>query len=53
VLASAGPPDAELKASTTPYTMKYQLRRQGFDLGIFSLEELRQRRAAGELTGAE
>lgn len=33
--------------------MKYYLRRQGEDLGLFPLEELRHRRQAGELTGLE
>jgi len=33
--------------------MNYHLRRQGEDLGIFSLEELRRRRQAGELSGLE
>jgi hypothetical protein len=33
--------------------MNYHLRRQGEDLGIFPLEELRRRRQAGELTGLE
>ena len=33
--------------------MNYRLNRQGIELGVFSLEELRQRRQSGELTGAE
>jgi hypothetical protein len=33
--------------------MNYRLRRQGADLGTFSLEELRRRRQAGELAGNE
>ncbi|MGA3283783.1 MAG: DUF4339 domain-containing protein [Verrucomicrobiota bacterium] len=33
--------------------MNYRMRRQGKDLGIFSLEELRRRRESGELTGSE
>src|ERR1700734_3505413 len=33
--------------------MNYHLRRQGEDLGVFPLEELRRRRQAGELTGLE
>jgi hypothetical protein len=33
--------------------MNYRVRRQGADLGAFSLEELRRRRQAGELTGSE
>ena len=33
--------------------MNYHLNHNGQDLGIFPLSELRQRRAAGELTGAE
>ena len=33
--------------------MNYRLRRQGEDLGAFSLEELRRRRDSGELTGSE
>ena len=33
--------------------MTYRMRRQGEDLGIFSLEELRRRRESGELTGSE
>ena len=33
--------------------MNYRMRRQGEDLGIFSLEELRRRRESGELTGGE
>lgn len=31
--------------------MNYQVRRQGQDLGVFSLEELRLRRESGELSG--
>jgi len=33
--------------------MNYRMRRQGEDLGAFSLDELRRRRESGELTGAE
>ncbi|HKW28229.1 MAG TPA: hypothetical protein VJT54_02765 [Verrucomicrobiae bacterium] len=33
--------------------MNYRMRRQGEDLGVYSLDELRRRRQAGELTGAE
>ena len=33
--------------------MNYRVRRQGEDLGFFSLEELRRRRETGELTGNE
>lgn len=33
--------------------MKYRVRRQGENLGLFSLEELRNRRTTGEFTGAE
>src|SRR5579884_288521 len=33
--------------------MNYQLRREGRDLGTFTLEELREKRASGELTGSE
>jgi hypothetical protein len=33
--------------------MDYRMRRQGEDLGVFSLEELRRRRESGELTGGE
>ncbi len=33
--------------------MNYRMRRQGEDLGVFTLEELRQRRESGELTGGE
>lgn len=33
--------------------MNYRLRRQGEDLGVFSLEELRRRRESGELAGKE
>lgn len=33
--------------------MKYHLKREGEDCGVFSLEELRSRRASGELTGSE
>ena len=33
--------------------MNYRVRRQGVDLGSFSLDDLRQRREAGEFTGAE
>ncbi len=33
--------------------MNYRMRRQGEDLGVFSLEELRRRRESGELTGGE
>ncbi|HLX95399.1 MAG TPA: hypothetical protein VKU37_06635, partial [Verrucomicrobiae bacterium] len=33
--------------------MNYRVRRQGEDLGVFSLDELRRRREAGELTGVE
>ncbi len=33
--------------------MNYQMRRQGEDLGVYSLDELRHRRQAGELTGGE
>jgi len=33
--------------------MNYRMRRQGEDLGVFSLEELRRRRELGELTGSE
>jgi len=33
--------------------MTYRMRRQGEDLGVFSLEELRRRRESGELTGSE
>jgi hypothetical protein len=33
--------------------MNYRMRRQGEDLGVFSLEELRRRRDSGELTGGE
>ena len=33
--------------------MNYRLHRQGVDLGVFSLEELRRRRQAGELAGDE
>jgi hypothetical protein len=33
--------------------MNYQVRRQGVDLGIFSLEELRRRREAEEFSGEE
>ena len=33
--------------------MNYRMRRQGEDLGVFTLEELRRRRESGELTGGE
>jgi hypothetical protein len=33
--------------------MNYRVRRLGDDLGVFSFEDLRRRRAAGELTGSE
>jgi hypothetical protein len=33
--------------------MNYRVRRQGEDLGVFSLEELRYRRKSGELNGGE
>ena len=33
--------------------MNYRMRRQGEDLGVFSLEELRRRREGGEVTGSE
>jgi hypothetical protein len=33
--------------------MDYRLRREGSDLGVFSLEELRLRRESGELSGRE
>ena len=33
--------------------MNYRMRHQGEDLGVFSLDELRQRRESGELTGSE
>jgi hypothetical protein len=33
--------------------MNYRLRRRGENLGVFSLEELRRRRDAGELSGGE
>jgi len=33
--------------------MNYRVRRQGEDLGFFSLEELRRRRESGELNGGE
>ena len=33
--------------------MNYRIRRQGEDLGVFTLEELRLRRESGELTGGE
>ncbi len=33
--------------------MNYRMRRQGVDLGVFTLEELRRRRESGELTGGE
>ncbi|MGA9780166.1 MAG: hypothetical protein ACLPRE_01765 [Limisphaerales bacterium] len=33
--------------------MNYRMRRQGEDLGVYSLDELRRRRQAGELTGTE
>ncbi|HUA67418.1 MAG TPA: DUF4339 domain-containing protein [Candidatus Saccharimonadales bacterium] len=33
--------------------MNYRMRRQGEDLGVFSLEELRRRRESGELSGTE
>ena len=33
--------------------MNYHLRRQGEDLGVFSLEELRRQCESGELTGSE
>jgi 3-keto-disaccharide hydrolase len=33
--------------------MNYRMRRQGEDLGVFTLEDLRQRRESGELTGGE
>jgi hypothetical protein len=33
--------------------MNYYVRKQGEDIGVFPLEELRRKRAAGELTGAE
>jgi hypothetical protein len=33
--------------------MNYRMRRQGEDLGVFSLEELRRRHESGELTGDE
>jgi hypothetical protein len=33
--------------------MNYHVRRQGEELGVFALDELRRRHAAGELTGAE
>ncbi len=33
--------------------MNYYVRRQGQDLGIFPLEELRRRRQTGEMTGSE
>ncbi|MDB6022006.1 MAG: hypothetical protein JWQ04_1863, partial [Pedosphaera sp.] len=33
--------------------MNYRVRRQGAELGTFTLEELRRRRAAGEFTGTE
>jgi hypothetical protein len=33
--------------------MNYRMRRQGEDLGVSSLDELRRRREAGELTGGE
>lgn len=33
--------------------MNYHLSRDGQNLGVFTLEELRRRRAAGELTGSE
>ena len=33
--------------------MDYHLNQQGQTIGVFPLEELRRRRQAGELTGAE
>ena len=33
--------------------MNYRMRRQGEDLGVFTLEELRRRHECGELTGGE
>ena len=33
--------------------MNYRMRRQGEDLGVFTLEELQRRRESGELTGGE
>lgn len=33
--------------------MNYRMRRQGEDLGVFTLEELRRHRESGELTGGE
>ena len=33
--------------------MNYRMRRQGEDLGVFTLDELRRRRESGELTGGE
>lgn len=33
--------------------MNYHLNRDGQDLGVFSVEELQRRRAAGELSGSE
>ena len=33
--------------------MNYRLNHQGQELGVLTLEELRRRRAAGELTGSE
>ncbi|HUA39347.1 MAG TPA: hypothetical protein VMA35_13225 [Candidatus Sulfopaludibacter sp.] len=33
--------------------MNYRMRRQGEELGVYSLDELRRRRQAGELTGGE
>ena len=33
--------------------MNYRMRRQGVDLGVFTLEELQRRREAGDFTGGE
>ncbi|HEX9048586.1 MAG TPA: DUF4339 domain-containing protein [Verrucomicrobiae bacterium] len=33
--------------------MNYRLSRNGQEIGVFSLEEIQQRRAAGEFTGGE